>query len=127
MKKNTVYTSRGKVWAEHIVFATHYPITNVPGLYFARQHQERSYVLALAGNEPIRGMYRSIDEKGVSLRSVGNILILGGKTHRTGKSGAAKKIAQTGEKEGIRKETGAYLMMKFLLSEDIPFFVPTGM
>lgn len=84
VKGNVVYTNRGKVYAEHIVFATHYPIINIPGFYFIRQHQERSDVLALSFEKSLEGMYRSIDENGLSLRSVGNVLLLGGEEHRTG-------------------------------------------
>ena len=40
-------TDRGIMEAEKIIFACHYPFQNVPGFYFARMHQERSYVLAL--------------------------------------------------------------------------------
>lgn len=89
VKKNKIYTNRGCVEAEHIVFATHYPIVNVPGMYFARQHQERSYVLALSEAEPLHGMYYSIDKNGLSLRSAGDCLLLGGGAHRTGKEGEA--------------------------------------
>ncbi|MBQ2804159.1 MAG: FAD-dependent oxidoreductase [Lachnospiraceae bacterium] len=85
VRGHVVYTNRGKIKARHIVFATHYPITNIPGFYFLRQHQERSYVLALEGQKELSGMYYGIDEGGLSLRSVGNILLLGGGGHRTGK------------------------------------------
>ena len=49
IKGNHVLTSRGEFSADKIVVATHYPLLNVPGFYFLRQHQERSYVLALSG------------------------------------------------------------------------------
>lgn len=85
VKKHMVYTNKAKITAEHIVFATHYPITNIPGFYFLRQHQERSYVLALKGIKKLSGMYYSCDTHGLSLRSTGDILLLGGGAHRTGK------------------------------------------
>ena len=47
VKGHTVFTNRGRIDAENIVFATHYPFVNLPGFYFLRQHQERSYVLAV--------------------------------------------------------------------------------
>ena len=112
VKKNTVYTNRGKVWAEHIVFATHYPITNVPGMYFTRQHQERSYVLALSGNEPLKGMYRSIDKDGLSLRSSGDTLLLGGGSHRTGKSAKAQTAVANGMSDCRREETDVYQYLR---------------
>lgn len=87
VKKNTIYTDKGVVNAEKIIFATHYPIVNIPGIYFARQHQERSYVLALEGEIQPEGMYYCADEGGISLRSDGRILLLGGGAHRTGRRG----------------------------------------
>lgn len=85
VKEHMVYTNTGTIWAENIVFACHYPIINVPGFYFLRQHQERSYVLALETGKELSGMYYSIDEDGLSFRSVGEVLLLGGGSHRTGK------------------------------------------
>ena len=79
-----VITNKGILTADDIVIATHYPIRNVPGFYFLRQHQERSYVLALSGTNPIRNMYYGIDEKGLSFRQAGEYLLLGGSNHRTG-------------------------------------------
>ena len=72
--------------AEHIVLATHYPLKNIPGFYFLRQHQERSYVLALSGCKKITGMYYGIDEDGLSVRYAGDYLLLGGSSHRTGEN-----------------------------------------
>lgn len=83
-----IATNHGAIEAENIIFATHYPFINVPGFYFLRQHQERSYVLALEGeNVPsdLSGMYYGIDEGGLSFRSAEGKLLLGGGAHRTGK------------------------------------------
>lgn len=49
-----------------------------------RQHQDRSYVLALKGAKRVNGMYYSIDRQGLSFRMAGDILLLGGGGHRTG-------------------------------------------
>lgn len=49
-------------------------------------HQERSYVLALEGAERLEGMYLGIDQGGLSFRSSGDLLLLGGGGHRTGVS-----------------------------------------
>lgn len=83
-----IATNRGVIEAENIIFATHYPFINVPGFYFLRQHQERSYVLALKGEkvpEKMSGMYYGIDEEGLSFRCAEGNLLLGGGSHRTGK------------------------------------------
>ena len=81
-------TERGRVKAEQVVFTTHYPFINVPGLYFLRMHQERSYVLALRGAARLKGMYYGTDPDGVSLRPCGDLLLLGGGKHRTGENSA---------------------------------------
>ena len=94
VKGHRVETNQGIIWAENIIFACHYPITNVPGFYFLRQHQERSYVLALESKKKLEGMYYSVDTEGLSLRSAGNALLLGGGAHRTG-----KKLCQLSDHE----------------------------
>ncbi len=81
-----VLTDAGVFLAENVVVATHYPFRNVPGFYFLRQHQERSYVLALSGCDDIRGMYYGVDEDGISLRQAGDVLLFGGGGHRTGEA-----------------------------------------
>lgn len=87
VKKHTVYTDMGTITAKHIVFAVHYPFVNVPGLYFMRQHQERSYVLALKNAPKLNGMYYGIDKDGLSFRSTEKYMLLGGGSHRTGEAG----------------------------------------
>lgn len=122
VKQNTVYTNRGKVVAKHIVFATHYPIMNVPGWYFTRQHQERSYVIAVSGYKPLEGMYRSIDENGLSFRSTGDILLVGGGAHRTGKAKVPVEL-----KEAVRKfypegkEVACWSAQDCMPHDEIPF------
>lgn len=83
---HTVVTERGNVKASQIVFACHYPFVNRPGYYFLRMHQERSYVLALQGVPKMEGMYLGIDENGLSFRSAGNVMLMGGGGHRTGEN-----------------------------------------
>lgn len=98
VKGQTVYTDRGRIEADHIVFATHYPFINVPGFYFGREHQERSYVLALKdiaasrkGNAArLHAMYYSMDRDGLSVKSHGDYILLGGGNHRTGKRTTCK-------------------------------------
>ena len=74
------------VSANHIVFASHFPFINVPGYYFLRMHQERSYVLALRNAGELDGMYLGVDEDGISLRSEADLVLLGGEGHRTGEN-----------------------------------------
>lgn len=93
VKGHRIMTNQGTVEAEHIVFATHYPFPIVPGFYFLRQHQERSYVVAFSGVRKLEGMYYSIDEQGLSLRRAGDLILLGSGTHRTGKNESGGRYA----------------------------------
>lgn len=86
VRGNKAYTRDRVFSAEDIVIATHYPVKNIPGFYFLRQHQERSYVLALETCPKMEGMYYGIDEDGISMRQEGRFLLFGGGSHRTGKA-----------------------------------------
>lgn len=83
---NEIHTVRGTVRARQIVFATHFPFLNVPGWYFMRMHQERSYVLALESDWRPEGMYYGVDNDGLSFREAEGLLLLGGGDHRTGEN-----------------------------------------
>lgn len=85
IRDDVVITETGRVTADHIIVATHFPIINVPGWYFARMHQERSYVIALENAAQVNGMYIDEGEHGYSLRNWQNLLLFGGSGHRTGK------------------------------------------
>ena len=80
-----VVTTQGTVDTHYIVVATHYPIINFPGLYFLRQHQERSCCVAIKTDRTIDGMYLGIDD-GKSLRSFHGGVIMGGENYRTGEN-----------------------------------------
>lgn len=86
IKEDCVITDRGTINAKSIVVATHYPIMNVPGYYFMKMHQERSYVLALENAEDINGMYIDVNKEGYSFRNYNGLLLLGGVSHRTGEN-----------------------------------------
>ena len=77
-------TDHGRIQAEAVIVATHFPMFNRHGSYFLKLYQQRSYVLALE-NAPIPpGMYLEDRENGLSLRSRGSTLLLGGGGHWTG-------------------------------------------
>lgn len=102
VRGHKIYTNRGLVTAERIVFATHYPFLIIPGFYFIRQHQERSYIVAFSGAGKLEGVYYSIDEQGLSLRTEQDLLLVGAGGHRTGKNEAGGKY------EYIRKQAERY-------------------
>jgi len=80
-------TSNGKIKANNIVLATHYPLINIPGLYFMKLYQHRSYVIALENAPILDGMYVDHQEDGHSFRTYDNLLFIGGGDHKTGKHG----------------------------------------
>lgn len=84
---HTAVSDHGTITAERIVLATHYPLLNVPGLYFMKLVQHRSYVLALERGPELDGMYIDENPKGLSFRNYGDYLLLGGGGHRTGQKG----------------------------------------
>lgn len=84
---NRVQTPKGVVSAEKIIVATHFPMLNKHGAYFLKLYQQRSYVIALEDAPHIKGMYLDCAENGLSIRSAGKYLLLGGGGHRTGKQG----------------------------------------
>lgn len=91
VEEHSVSTDQATVTAQHIVFASHVPFVNFPGFYFARMHQERSYVLALSQAQKLDGIYYGIDSDGLSFRNVGDLLLLGGGGHRTGENSKGGK------------------------------------
>jgi glycine/D-amino acid oxidase-like deaminating enzyme/nitrite reductase/ring-hydroxylating ferredoxin subunit len=80
-----VRTEFGELRADHVVVATHYPFLD-RGLYFARLKPQRSYCIAarLAGGAPPRGMSISAGSMTRSIRSHGDLLLVGGEGHSTG-------------------------------------------
>ena len=84
-EEDRLTTPRGRVTARYVVFACHYPFVNFPGLYFARMHQERSYVAAVSGAPQLDGIYYGVDPGGLSFRNAGAYLLVGGGGHPTGK------------------------------------------
>ncbi|MGM9680451.1 MAG: FAD-dependent oxidoreductase [Eubacteriales bacterium] len=91
-------TDYGTVWADKIIVATHFPFCNKHGSYFLKLYQSRSYVIALENAQDVsvqndcghslHGIYVDEAEGGLSFRNAGNLLLLGGNGHRTGKKGS---------------------------------------
>ena len=87
LKPGGAKTHSGTVRAKHIIIATHFPILNKHGGYFLKLYQNRSYVLALENAPKLAGMYVDESGRGLSFRRYGDLLLLGGGGHRTGKQG----------------------------------------
>ena len=83
----TAITDRGRIRAEKIIVATHFPFLNKHGSYFLKLYQHRSYVIALERAPDVDGMYVDESQTGLSFRNYGDLLLVGGGDHRTGKHG----------------------------------------
>lgn len=84
---NMVTTDQVTITAKKVIIATHFPLINKHGAYFLKLYQQRSYVLALENARKLDGMYLDGAENGLSFRNYGDLLLLGGGGHRTGKQG----------------------------------------
>ena len=84
---NRVITDYGTITAKKIIIATHFPLINKHGGFFLKLYQHRSYVLALKNVPKVDGMYLDAEQDGLSFRNYGDLLLLGGAGHRTGKQG----------------------------------------
>ena len=80
-------TNHGEITFQKLIVATHFPVLNKHGLYPLKLYQHRSYVLALKGAPTLNGMYVDESGTGLSFRNAGELLLLGGGGHRTGKRG----------------------------------------
>ncbi len=80
-------TNHGEISYKKLIIATHFPILNKHGLYPLKLYQHRSYVIALKNAQQINGMYVDESDTGLSFRNYGELLLLGGGGHRTGKRG----------------------------------------
>lgn len=84
IENNEVRTKEGKIIADKIVIATHYPIINSHGYYFLKIYQDRSYVSALKNAQNFNAMYLDAKKEGDSFRSCEGYTIYSVESHRTG-------------------------------------------
>lgn len=119
----SVVTDWGRVTAKKIIVATHFPIFNKHGLYFMKMYQERSYVMALEGAEQLRGMYLDGSKGGLSFRSYGDMLLLGGGSHRTGKHGNGWLELETFQKNHypVSREVYRWAAQDCMTLDGIPY------
>lgn len=83
----TAQLENGTVQAQQVVVATHFPFINRRGWYFMKLYQSRSYVVAFE-NAPDPGVtVAELEGQGIYMRRYGDLLLLGGGDHRTGKKG----------------------------------------
>ncbi|WHY87432.1 FAD-dependent oxidoreductase [Neobacillus novalis] len=85
-----VVTKSGqKVTCNQVIIASHFPFYDLPGLYFARMHVDRSYAIGIKTDKDYPGgMYISADSPTRSIRYTPidgeKLIIIGGENHKTG-------------------------------------------
>ncbi len=80
-----------KIKAKKVLVCSHFPFNDGEGLYFARMHPERSYVVAAKAREgDPKGMYINVEKPTRSIRNTlggdgTRYLLIGGEGHITGR------------------------------------------
>jgi glycine/D-amino acid oxidase-like deaminating enzyme len=116
-------TNQGFIRAQKIIVATHFPMLNKHGGYFLKLYQHRSYVLALKNAPQLSGMYVDESKKGLSFRSYGDLLLLGGGSHRTGKEGGNwRELEQFAAEHYPKAEiTARWATQDCMSLDDVPY------
>ena len=97
-----LYTDSAVIKADKIVLATNYPIIEIPGLFFAKLHQQKSYITAVeAGELDIKGMYINdvdpVNSARMHYTKQKNMLLLGGYGHKAGQQQPKKSYLSLSE------------------------------
>ncbi len=121
-------TDGGVISAEKIIVATHFPILNKHGGYFLKMYQHRSYVLGLENAPAADGMYVDEAKTGLSFRSYGDLLLLGGGGHRTGKKGGGWRELEAFAAAHFPNANIAYrwATQDCMTLDDVPYIGPYG-
>ena len=116
-------TNHAEITYKKLIIATHFPMLNKHGLYPLKLYQHRSYVIALKVAQNVDGMYVDESDTGLSFRGYGDLLLLGGGGHRTGKKGGCWQ-----ELEGFTREhyknaemVGKWATQDCMTLDDIPY------
>ena len=119
----TAITDYGRIKADNIIVATHFPFLNKHGAYFLKLYQQRSYVLALEGADRVDGMYVDGSGDGMSFRNLGDKLLLGGGGHRTGKKGSGWDMLENIAREVYpqSKEVYRWAAQDCMSLDDVPY------
>ena len=116
-------TNHGEITYKKLIIATHFPMLNKHGLYPLKLYQHRSYVIALKGAQNVSGMYVDESNTGLSFRSYGDLLLLGGGGHRTGKKGGCwQELEDFARKHYKNTEiVGKWATQDCMTLDDIPY------
>ena len=123
LKENVAVTNQGNIAFQKIIFTTHFPIDNKHGMYFMKMYQHRSYVIACEQGVNVEGMYVDEAMNGMSFRNYGDLLLVGGGDHRTGKQGGGwREIEETSRKYyGELKEAARWATQDCITLDEVPY------
>lgn len=123
IKGNTAYTKHGKVSADKIIFASHYPFVNTRGFYPLKLYQKRSFIVVLENAPQLKGTYAEDSQRGIYLRNYGNLLIVGGGDHRTATETDGFKIVREFVREHFPNahEKYAWAAQDCISLDDVPY------
>ncbi len=123
LQHHTVTTERGSIKAKKIIVTTHFPFLNRAGGFPFKLYQERSYVLGLENAPKLSGMYLDESPDGYSLRNTGDILLVGGNGHRTGKQTSGWKPLREFQKKYCpeAKERFAWATQDCMTLDGLPY------
>ena len=116
-------TNHGEITYKKLIIATHFPMLNKHGLYPLKLYQHRSYVIALKGGQNVNGMCVDESDMGLSFRSYGDLLLLGGGGHRTGKQGGCWQELEDFVKKHYKNAeiVGKWATQDCMTLDDIPY------
>lgn len=123
LEGTTAYTREGRIRAKAVIIATHFPFLNTHGGYFLKMYQHRSYVIALEDGAQLQGLFLEETEDGLSMRNAGNMLLVGGGDHRTGKTGGNWQVLRELAKEAYphSREKYAWATQDCMTLDGIPY------
>ena len=123
LKPHVAVTNRGNISFDQVIFATHFPIDNKHGMYFMKLYQHRSYVISYEQAKNVEGMYVDEAMGGMSFRNYGDLLLIGGGDHRTGKQGGAWKEIEGFAREHYKeaRETARWATQDSMSLDGVPY------
>ena len=118
-----VRTNHGEITYRKLIITTHFPMLNKHGLYPLKLYQHRSYLIALKGAQNLNGMYVDESDTGLSFRSYGDLLLLGGGGHRTCKKGGCWQELEAFAKKHYKNAeiVGKWATQDCMTLDDIPY------
>lgn len=85
IKNNLAITVEGAIIRfQKAIIATHYPMSDLSGMYFVKMHQVRSRVAVINDYPELSSFYIDMNKGGLYFRSVGSTLLVGGNDYRVG-------------------------------------------